>query len=46
MILNGGLALHPAIDKLVSGLGQRLPIIATGLGTFGRPAGSPRPAAG
>ncbi|SRX79801.1 putative phosphate acetyltransferase Pta (phosphotransacetylase) [Mycobacterium tuberculosis H37Rv] [Mycolicibacterium parafortuitum] len=34
VILNGGLALHPAIDKLVSGLGQRLPIIATGLGTF------------
>jgi phosphate acetyltransferase len=34
VILNGGLALHPAIDSLVSGLGLRLPIIATRFGTF------------
>ena len=34
MILNGGLELHPAIAALVDGLGSRLPIIATGLGTF------------
>ena len=34
VILNGGLTLHPAIASLVSGLGQRLPIIETGLGTF------------
>ena len=34
MILNGGLTLHPAIAALVSGLGQRLPIIETGFGTF------------
>ena len=29
IILNGGLELHPSIAKLVSGLGLRLPIIAT-----------------
>ncbi|MDV3129446.1 phosphate acetyltransferase [Mycobacterium sp. 21AC1] len=34
IILNGGLELHPAIASLVSGLGQRLPIVATGYGTF------------
>jgi phosphate acetyltransferase len=34
IILNGGLELHPSIAALVSGLGQRLPIIATKLGTF------------
>ncbi len=34
IILNGGLELHPSIAKLVSGLGQRLPIIATTFGTF------------
>src|SRR3954468_18181663 len=34
IILNGGLELHPSIAALVSGLNQRLPIIATNLGTF------------
>jgi phosphate acetyltransferase len=34
VILNGGFALHPSIAALVDGLGQRLPIVATGLGTF------------
>ena len=34
VILNGGLSLHPAIESLVNGLGLRLPIIATTLGTF------------
>jgi phosphate acetyltransferase len=34
IILNGGLELHPSIAALVAGLGQRLPIIATTLGTF------------
>ncbi|MBS4728497.1 phosphate acetyltransferase [Mycobacterium sp. SM1] len=34
IILNGGFELHPAIAKLVAGLGLRLPIIATALGTF------------
>ncbi len=34
MILNGGLELHPSIAALVDGLGSRLPIIATDLGTF------------
>jgi phosphate acetyltransferase len=34
VILNGGLPLHPSIAALVDGLGLRLPIIATGLGTF------------
>jgi phosphate acetyltransferase len=34
MILNGGLPLHPAIAKLVAGLGLRLPIVATDLGTY------------
>ena len=34
VILNGGLELHPSIAALVSGLGLRLPIIATELGTF------------
>ncbi len=46
IILNGGLELHPSIAKLVSGLGLRLPIIATTLGTFetaSRVAGDPRP---
>jgi phosphate acetyltransferase len=34
VILNGGLPLHPSIAALVSGLGLRLPMIATDLGTF------------
>ncbi|ODR11739.1 phosphate acetyltransferase [Mycolicibacillus koreensis] len=34
LILNGGFALHASIEKLVAGLGLRLPIIATGSGTF------------
>jgi len=34
IILNGGLELHPSIAALVSGLGLRLPIVATDLGTF------------
>ena len=34
VILNGGLPLHPSIASLVSGLGLRLPMIATTLGTF------------
>ncbi|MGE2689231.1 phosphate acetyltransferase [Mycolicibacterium pulveris] len=34
IILNGGLELHPSIAALVSGLGLRLPILATGLRTF------------
>ncbi|WP_174523786.1 phosphate acetyltransferase [Mycolicibacterium novocastrense] len=34
IILNGGLALHPSIAALVSGLGLRLPIIATEFRTF------------
>lgn len=34
IILNGGLELHPSIAALVSGLGLRLPIIATELRTF------------
>jgi phosphate acetyltransferase len=34
VILNGGLPLHPAVAALVDGLGLRIPIIATGLGTF------------
>jgi phosphate acetyltransferase len=34
VILNGGLDLHPSIAALVSGLGLRLPMIATTLGTY------------
>ena len=34
IMLNGGLELHPSIAALVSGLGQRLPIIATTFRTF------------
>ncbi len=34
MILNGGFQLHPSIAALVAGLGLRLPIIATVLGTY------------
>lgn len=34
VILNGGLPLHPAIAALVSGLGLRLPMIATTSGTY------------
>ncbi|MGV0746150.1 phosphate acetyltransferase [Mycolicibacterium sp. XJ870] len=34
IILNGGLELHPAIAALVSGLGLRLPVVATPYGTF------------
>jgi phosphate acetyltransferase len=33
-ILNGGLPLNPSIIKLVTGLGLRLPVIATDLRTF------------
>ena len=49
IILNGGLELHPSIASLVSGLGLRLPIVATSYGTFetasrvaSTRAGSPR----
>lgn len=34
IVLNGGLPLHRELAKLVTGLGLRLPIIATELGTF------------
>ncbi|KUI12956.1 phosphate acetyltransferase [Mycobacterium sp. GA-1285] len=34
IILNGGLELHPSIAALVSGLGLRLPMIATAFRTF------------
>ncbi|HPX37832.1 MAG TPA: phosphate acetyltransferase [Mycobacterium sp.] len=34
IILNGGLSLHREIARLVTGLGLRLPIVATDLGTF------------
>lgn len=34
VILNGGLELNPSIARLVSGLGLKLPIVATGLRTF------------
>ncbi len=34
IILNGGLPLHRSIAQLVNGLGLRLPIIASDLGTF------------
>jgi phosphate acetyltransferase len=34
VILNGGLPLHPSIASLVNGLGLRLPMIATMLGSF------------
>ncbi len=34
IILNGGLPLHGSIAQLVNGLGLRLPIIASDLGTF------------
>ncbi len=34
VILNGGLQLHPSIAALVSGLGLRLPIVATTLRTY------------
>jgi phosphate acetyltransferase len=34
IILNGGLELHPSIAALVSGLGLRLPLVATSYGTF------------
>jgi phosphate acetyltransferase len=34
IILNGGLPLHRSIAELVTGLGLRLPIIATDFGTF------------
>ncbi|HYO04327.1 MAG TPA: phosphate acetyltransferase [Mycobacterium sp.] len=34
VILNGGLPLHPSIAALVSGLGLRLPIVTTDLGTY------------
>ncbi|ORI17996.1 phosphate acetyltransferase [Rhodococcus sp. 1163] len=34
IIMNGGISPHPAIARLVAGLGPRLPILTTGLGTF------------
>ena len=34
IILNGGLPLHREIGRLVTGLGLRLPVVATDLGTF------------
>jgi phosphate acetyltransferase len=34
IILNGGLPMHPSIAALVAGLGLRLPIVATDLGTY------------
>ncbi|KZF09907.1 phosphate acetyltransferase [Rhodococcus sp. EPR-279] len=34
IIMNGGIEPHPAIARLVAGLGPRLPILTTGLGTF------------
>ena len=34
IILNGGLPLHREVGRLVTGVGLRLPIIATDLGTF------------
>ena len=34
IVLNGGLSLHREIARLVTGLGLRLPIVATELGTF------------
>ncbi|TQK30313.1 phosphate acetyltransferase [Arthrobacter sp. SLBN-53] len=34
VVLNGGLALHPEVARLVDGLGSRLPIISTDLGTY------------
>ena len=34
IVLNGGLPLHREIARLVSGLGLRLPIVATDLSTF------------
>ncbi|MCX2932714.1 phosphate acetyltransferase [Mycobacterium sp. CVI_P3] len=34
VILNGGLPLHRSIAELVTGLGLRVPVIATDLGTF------------
>jgi phosphate acetyltransferase len=34
VILNGGLALHPSIAALVEGLGLKMPIVTTGLGTY------------
>ncbi|CCQ14957.1 Phosphate acetyltransferase-Phosphotransacetylase [Rhodococcus sp. AW25M09] len=34
IIMNGGIEPHPAIARLVAGLGPRLPILTTALGTF------------
>ncbi|RRQ29463.1 phosphate acetyltransferase [Rhodococcus sp. Eu-32] len=34
IIMNGGIEPHPAIGRLVAGLGPRLPILTTDLGTF------------
>lgn len=34
VVLNGGMPLHPEVARLVSGLGSRLPIISTDLGTY------------
>ena len=34
IVLNGGFTPPPAVERLVAGLGQRLPIMATELGTF------------
>ena len=34
VVLNGGFALSPQVDRLVAGLGIRLPVVATGGGTM------------
>ncbi|WP_338886604.1 phosphate acetyltransferase [Rhodococcus sovatensis] len=34
IVMNGGIEPHPAIARLVAGLGPRLPILTTDLGTF------------
>ncbi len=34
IIMNGGMEPHPAIARLMAGLGPRLPILTTALGTF------------
>ena len=34
IVMNGGIEPHPAIARLVAGLGPRLPILTTELGTF------------
>ena len=34
IVMNGGIEPHPAIARLVAGLGPRLPILTTALGTY------------